>query len=261
MTPLLLAAAFASPSGLSGEFTEAAADYRRGLELRDDSAKARPHFVRAAEAYERLWQSGVHTSDVARNMAQTRLLAGDVGRAIANYHRGLRVAPFDSALRHDLNLAREQINYPITGDIAQATRRKERVSPFEHVGVPIQGLAAAVLAIWAIGWLTLVRAWLTGRGGLAFCGSGCVVIALLLGCGILWDYEEAQARWSTPAGVVVSPAHLRSGNSDEYPHRFDGKLPAGVELNILGDRGGWLHVELADGSAGWVPSDRVVIVN
>ncbi len=51
------------------------------------------------------------------------------------------------------------------------------------------------------------------------------------------------------------------GNSDEYPRRVEGRLPAGVELRVLGERGGWLHVELADGSAGWVPSSRVAVVD
>jgi Bacterial SH3 domain len=54
---------------------------------------------------------------------------------------------------------------------------------------------------------------------------------------------------------------VRTGNSDEYPKRLEGRLPPGVELKILGERGGWLHVELARGGAGWVPKGRVAEVN
>ena len=52
---------------------------------------------------------------------------------------------------------------------------------------------------------------------------------------------------------MTTPTELRTGNSDEYPRRQDARLPAGVELKVLNERGGWLHVELANGVAGWVP--------
>ena len=53
---------------------------------------------------------------------------------------------------------------------------------------------------------------------------------------------------------------LRTGNNDEYPKRLDPRLPAGVEMKVLGERGGWLHVELSGGAVGWVPRARVAEV-
>jgi hypothetical protein len=238
---------------------EAAAEYRAGLELRDDSARARPHFIRAAEAYESHWASGSRTPDVARNLAQARLLAGDLGRAIRDYRRGLSVAPQDPDLRRGLQRAREQVAYPLTGDVAQAARPQEHLSTIERIGIPLSRLALAVLALWIIGWFVLARGWLTCRGGLTLFGGAIVVAALLLGGGLVWEDGHAKAQWSMPTAVATAPVELRTGNSDEYPRRLDNKLPAGVEVQILGERGGWLHVELADGSAGWLPASSVVV--
>jgi hypothetical protein len=246
---------------VNDSLAKAAAEYRAGLQLRDDSALARPHFVRAAEIYELHWANGTRTPEVARNMAQAQLLAGDLGRAIRDYRRGLSVTPHDSELRRGLQRAREQVAYPLTGDVAQAARRQEHLSTIERVGVPLPRLALSTLALWTIGWFVLARAWLTCRGGLALIGGAFVVAAILLGGSLMWEAGRAQARWSTQTAVVTNPVELRTGNSDEYPRRLDNRLPAGVELHVLGERGGWLHVELADGSAGWVPATSAVIVD
>ncbi len=80
MTGLLLATMLTGSPG-SG-LVEADAAYREGVGNRADSAKARPHFVQAAELYEAAWESGERTPAVARNMAQSRYLAGELGACI-----------------------------------------------------------------------------------------------------------------------------------------------------------------------------------
>jgi uncharacterized protein YraI len=64
-------------------------------------------------------------------------------------------------------------------------------------------------------------------------------------------------RLAVTASVETS---FRTGNSQDYPQRLDGALPAGVELSIRAERGGWFQVQLAGGPVGWVPKDAVVIV-
>ena len=63
--------------------------------------------------------------------------------------------------------------------------------------------------------------------------------------------------WATPTAVTVSSSEIFMGNSEDYPRRIDAKVPPGVEMRILGERGGWLHVELADGTIGWIRQSRV----
>src|SRR5262249_25095100 len=100
------------------------------------------------------------------------------------------------------------------------------------------------------------------RGGLALFGGALVLAATALGAGLWWEDSRQRARWAEPAAVVVSSgADLRTGTSEEYPKRLDERLPAGVEMKILGERGGWLHVELGGGAVGWVRRDRVAQVN
>src|SRR5262245_40012708 len=127
MIPLVVAvvaaigpSAAASSAGDGDLIAQAETAYRTGIDARVDAARARPHFVRAAELYESIWDEGNRSPAIARNMAQCRLLAGDLGRSIRDYRRGLREVPHDADLRLGLAFAREQVPYPVGGDVADA---------------------------------------------------------------------------------------------------------------------------------------------
>ena len=260
-TPILLLSPMSSTEGPDSLLTQAAAEYREGLAARADSNQARVHFLRAAETYERAWEAGRRTPEVTCNMAQARFLAGDLGRCVRDYRQGLRVAPSHTDLRRGLAFAREQVAYPVVGDIEKAARPEVVETPLARLGISSVRLATVGIVLWLAGWCLLARAWMIRRGGIALVGVGCLLLAAILGGLIWWGEKLDQRQTSGSAAVVIAPGtELRLGNSEEYPRRLDGRLPAGVELRVLGERGGWLHVELADGTAGWVPRDRVVLV-
>jgi hypothetical protein len=239
---------------------EADAAYWEGIAQRDDAAKARPHFVHAAELYEATWQGGQRTSAVARDMAQARYLAGELGACIRDYRLGLGKFPHDPDLKAGLAFAREQVAYSRTGDFVDAARTRDAGSVLDRLSLSFVRLAGLTAVVAALGWLTLARAWLSGRGGLAVVGGVLVLAAAAGGSWLWWADAQQRAQWAQPAAVVAAPTDLRIGNSDEYPRRLDARLPAGVELKVLGERGGWLHVELGGGTVGWVPRERVIEV-
>jgi hypothetical protein len=262
MTTLFLALAItASPTPSSEAMLADARDsYLAGLRERADSARAQPHFIRAAESFERAWHAGTQTVAIALNMAQSRLLAGELGRSICNYRRGLKLYPHDLDLRRGLAYAREQVTYAHSSEVADAARPREAGSAFDRLPISLLHLALIAVGVSALGWFVLARAWMTSHVGLAIFGGATILIAALLGGAHWWEDSQARKRWSQPAAVLIAPADLRTGNSTEYPRRIDGRLPAGVEVKVLGERGGWLQVELAGGAVGWVQSDRTASV-
>lgn len=250
-----------SPGTATGNPDDADAAYREGLADRADAAKARPHFVRAAERYEAAWAAGARSPAVARNMAQARYLAGDLGLCIRDYRLGLRAFPHDLDLRAGLAFAREHVAYPHAGDLADVARPRDVGTPLDRLPLSFVQLAWTAVAIAGLGWLSLARAWVTARGGLALVGGVLVLAAAAAGAWLWWEDGRRRAHWDEPTAVVVAATDLRTGNSDEYPRRLDGRLPAGAELKVLGERGGWLHVELAGGTIGWIPRNHVTEVN
>lgn len=257
MISLLLAVLVASTPP-----AEAEASYRAGLAARADTAAARPHFLAAADGFEAVWRRGDRSPEVAADMAQARLLAGDPGRAIRDYRRGLRAYPHDRGLGRGLTYARGRVVFPNTGDVADLARPRAAGSPLDRGPLTIGQWLLGLAGVAAAGWLMLARAAVVRRGGLALAGAGLALAATVVGGGVWWEDARVRSHWQERTAVVVAPgADLRTGNSDEYPKRIDGRLPAGVEVRVLGDRGGWLHVELAGGPAGWVRGDRAVEVD
>ena len=260
LAPLLGIGQFSSGDRPAVELAEGDEAYRAGLAERADSAKARPHLLRAAGGYEAAWARGPRTASLARNMAQSRYLAGDLGRSIRDYRRGLKEFPHDPDLRRGLAFVRGRVEYPLVGDLPEATRPRDPPSLLDRLPVPIVRLAVLTVGLWAVGWFVLARAWVTARGGLAVVGALLVLGALGTGGWLWWEDGRLRARWGEPAAVVVAPTEVRAGNSNEYPRRIEGRLPTGVEVRVLGERGKWVHVELADGTAGWVPAGRMARV-
>ena len=151
--------------------------------------------------------------------------------------------------------------YPHAGDLAEAARPRDAGTLLDRLPVSFTRLAWAAVAGAGIGWLTLARAWVTARGGLALAGGALVLAAVAAG-GWLWREDgNLRARWARPTAVAVAATDLRTGNSEEYPRRLDARLPAGVEMKVLDERGGWLHVEFGGGTVGWVPETRTTRVN
>jgi hypothetical protein len=268
MTPAVLVAlvavGYVSPTDRGATdpgLVDAATAYYAGLAERADSAKAREHFARAAGAYEAAWDRGARTPAVARNMAQARYLTGDLGRCIGDYRQGLKVFPHDADLRNGLAFARGRVEYPLVGDLADMARPRDPPSLLDRLAVSPTRLAVIALGLWTVGWFVLARAWITARGGLALSGGSLVLLAMLIGGWLEWEDARMRARWAEPAAVVSAPGtDLRTGNSGEYAKRIDGRLPAGVEVRVLNERGGWLQLELADGTVGWAPAGRLVKV-
>jgi tetratricopeptide (TPR) repeat protein len=235
---------------------EAEAAYRAGLEARADAAKARPCFARAAAAYERLWQIGPRTPALARDLAQTHLLAGDLARAIRTYRLGLRLAPSDRDLRVGLDFARQQVAYPVTGSLTESARPRERRSLL-HVAPAILFYAAAG-GLYLLGCLGLARGWMTRRPSWWAVGGAGLILAAALAGGTAWEAQRRADERRPFAVVAGGGTGLHKGNGDEFPLRVPERLPEGVELSVLAERGGWLQVQLAGGEVGWLDRARVV---
>jgi hypothetical protein len=240
----------------SETLAEAEHAFTEGVQLRDDSAKARPAFARAAAAYDRLWNAGFHTPELALNRARAHRLAGNLPRAIAALHDGLAVARFARPLQAELADARAAVQFPLDGDLAAQCRPKtlnivsRRMSP-------------------ADAWILTGLLWLLACAGVArfamtrnflWIGFGVFWLAGLLLLGGLWlqDARLREREESYPLRVVAEDTMLRKGNADAYPPRLEPALPKGTEVRELTHRGGWVQVQLPGGAIGWLPESATI---
>lgn len=230
--------------------------FEEGVKNRDDGTAARRWFDAAARGYEELWQRGYRNPKLARNRARSHRLAGDLPRAIAALHDGLAVARYDRDLQVELEEARSAVSYPLDGALATECRTQtyrtigSRMSPAEAF------LITALLWLFVCFGLarfamTLAPQWLLVTGT-------CLVCLAILG-GFWWhDWRQQSRATARPLVIVKEDVVLRRGNGESFPPRLDSRLPPGIEARVLSTRGGWVQVELAAGTAGWLPEGAVL---
>ena len=245
--------------------TIAEESFAEGSVYRSDGLKARAAFARSAIAYDELWQRGYRNPELTLNRAHAHQLAGNLPRAIAALHEGLTVTPWSRPLQVALEEARASVGYPLVGDLANQCR--------PHLAPTISSRMSPAEAWWIAGVL-----WLLACAGIArftmtrttwwliFAGAASVALALLGGVW-LHDYRHRQRETAEPLLIVSEDILLRTGNSDghgssleAYPARLEPKLPRGVEVRQLWQRGGWVQVRLASGVIGWLPETAVMRV-
>jgi hypothetical protein len=258
---VLLAVAPLSPAdGTDADLLASAEQaFAQGAALRQDAAKARPAFARAAAGYDELWRRGHHSPELALDRANAHRLAGDLPRAIAALHEGLAVARWSRPLQVALEDARSGVSYPLVGDLAAQCRPTPAATVGTRMSPAEAWLAAGVL--WLLTWIGIARFAMTRAGWwLAFAGLMLAALALLGG---LWWQDDRQRRREAaePLVIVTQDATLRRGNAEGYPARLDAKLPRGVEARALTRRGGWVQVRLAGGAIGWLPATATLKVD
>lgn len=182
------------------------------------------------------------------NLGNTYFLAGDLGRAIANYLRAKEYIPADPQLREALHTARlRQIDeFP-----QEAPTRLRQAILFWHYHLNPAGrlwiFAAACAAIWGILGLNLFfplpwrwNAW----------GALTAVVLLAGGSSVIHARSDPRR-----AAVIVQPEVLpRKGDAQIYDPAFSNPLHSGAEVTVLEHRRDWRRIRVRDGSVGWVPA-------
>jgi hypothetical protein len=224
-------------------------EFRKGVQNRGDPVEARKHF-RNASYSSSIYGEGHDTPGMWRMVGNDALLIGNVPAAVYAYRRGLELEPDDARLRRGLALARSRVAYASPEERAALTPPPD---PFDVVRHPLRQWGLLVIAAFCIfAWVAL-RCWVAARGPrwLALFIIA-LAVALIVSAGWFLDLHERRAN-SKPFNVVMRPAILRRGDGVNFPARRDAPLAPGVEVRVLGGRGSWTQVELADGTVGWLP--------
>jgi hypothetical protein len=224
-----------------------------GIAHRQNDVEARLLFQKSARASAAVRHQGTDSTALHRNEGNASLLAGDLPPAILAYRRGLRIDPDDPALRTGLDYARSQVAYPSPSERLALTPRRESPS----LGYLRRWGLMALTVLSLAGWVSLTRWRLTRERAWCLIGGLALGLAVILAVGRMAEFDRRQQEAAMPLGVTTRSTVLRKGDGLSFTPRRDFALPAGVELIVRQESGTWLHVELADGSTGWLPRDSV----
>ena len=208
-----------------------------------NQAYGEQRFQEAAEGYESLVQSGKWNATLFYDLGNAYYRLGNFGKAILNYERALALEP-----RHP----EAQANLRLASDEARALElRKDWIERYAAMATVKQYSLAAAAAFWIALLVTahLVLSRRRSLGGIALITLGLVI------CGVsifgIYTLENGK-RGDALAVVTAKEVEARLATADNAKSVL--LLPAGSEIKILSERGGWVYVALPNDQRGWIPA-------
>jgi len=208
-------------------------------------------YTQAVAAYEKITQAGTVSPALYFNMGNAWLKASQIGRAICAYRQAEALAPRDSDIRANLQIARSQAganNSALPGN--RRTRWVGRLSLNEWT----VAVAAAVALLFLV--LTAREIWpalrKSGAMLIAVLGFACLCLAVCLGMAVDQRLIEKSSV------VIVSEAVARSGPLPESKSVFT--VHDGAELLVLESYGDWLQVSDGAKRIGWLAQKEVAFI-
>jgi tetratricopeptide (TPR) repeat protein len=239
-------------------YREGETSFRQANELlKTDPDKARGLFEKAALCFEAVnREGGIENGRLFYNIGNTYFRLGDMGKTIFNYRKAELYTPQDVNLQQNLNYARSRCIDQITPKPRDQVLRTLFFWHYDLGGVTRSWLFAGCFALlWVFAGVYLFKK----SNWLRYAALCCAGLSLLLAGSLAVEaYEQSHGR----SGVILEKEVVgRKGDSTTFEPTFKEPLHTGVEFEVLEERKGWLHIELADGRRCWIPQSSAGIVS
>lgn len=208
----------------------------------------------AIAAYEDILAEGKSSADLYYNLGNAYYRDGQLGKAILNYERALRLKPGMSDAKENLELAN--------------ARTADRITTLPQLFI-VRWWNALTTAItphgWRIVWLVLLaiagigvamlrtgRSSAIRRGGLAT--TVVSLLFLLLATALL--ISSTRAYNAHPYAIITDQAVTLKASPDNKS--IDKMiLHEGTKVKVLDNLTGWYKIAIADGTNGWCPQNTM----
>jgi tetratricopeptide (TPR) repeat protein len=203
-------------------------------------------FAAARDAYERVLATGYSSGVLYFHLGNTHFRLDEIGQAIRFYEKAYRLIPNDTALRHNLQVARARTadpsRLPPSFWVPWWYKLAGRTGTMDLFLLGLVGyVVASLLAGYRI-WYRDTSPWL--RRGLSVAVAASVIF---VSAAFLSSLGNAVDRRTV---VIVSQATVLQAPS--VGASVEATVREGHILRVLQEREGWVHVRLGNGVSGWI---------
>lgn len=238
---IFLTAFICTPKMFAGNVT---ADFASANQL-----YAEGRFSAAANLYGTILQTGAQSPALLFNCGNAEFKTGNLGAAVAAFHRAELLTPRDSEIRANLNFVRNQVQGATVRDSFW------------------QGwFGQLTLNEWTL--LTVISFWLTFillaarqlRPALIpkLKTATTALAVLTIFSGIILAVQATQHFSAATAVVISTQATARSGPFDDAQTAFIAR--DGAELSVLSQHDNWVQVADGSGKIGWLNKNQVTVL-
>lgn len=215
-------------------------------------------FAEARDAYESILRDGFASGELYYDIGNAHYKTGDLGKAVLNYERALRLMPNDEDLKHNLQLA----NLMIT-DRIEATPRLFIWDYWDAIKAAFSLNALTwisytffVLLVGSVCVIILARTYQLRRLGLF---GGSISTALLILSVVLFIGKNGDVNRANAAIVTAKITTVKNSPDAKSSDAF--VLHSGVKVTITDSVGEWMKIRLADGKVGWMERNDAEVIS
>ncbi len=208
-------------------------------------------------SYERIINEGqVRNAKLYYNLANAYFLKQDLGRAILNYRRAEKLDGSDAQIQKNLAFARSKRIDQIQ---LKSQQRVMQTLFFWHYDFSMRSRFVLACVFFAIVCIALTVIIWIGRSAPAMATT--VIAGILFLCFALSVVVQAKNEAGLICGVVTANQVVaRQGDGNNYAASFKEPLHSGTEFDVLEQRVGWLHIQLADETDCWIPQTTAKLI-
>jgi tetratricopeptide (TPR) repeat protein len=245
MLAVLLMAPAAEAAPVDKAIHDGRTAYQQAMTLTDASAR-KAAFARAAAALGEAARALPDRPELLADWGNAALGAGDVATATLAYRRALAIDGANPRARRNLDWLRAKQPDMMRPPADSAT---DALFFFHHwprgrrmlVGALAFAIAVLVLVPWR------------GRRRRALAGLAVIPFAIWLAMTLSLLLEDRRSH----DAVVMDAVVMRAADSAGAPAALTQPLPRGTEVRVVERRDSWTKIQLANGTAGWIPDGAV----
>lgn len=214
-------------------------------------------YTRAVSLYESVLEHGYHSAELYYNLGNSYYRTDQIGKAILNYERALRLRPHDKEAQENLALA----NSKTFDKIEQLPEFfiTRWIRTIENILSP-KGWRVAILIFFALSGISWAmfhtsQRYSTRKGYFiaGLIGTTILIVTILFGISSQYHSTHSDKAIVTTQTVTVKSSPEESGIEKFIMHE-------GAKMTIEDKVSDWYLIEIADGNKGWIRDTEIEII-
>ena len=214
-------------------------------------------YIAAVDAYENIADAGYISSRLFYNLGNAYFKSGNIAKAVLNYHKAIRLAPFDKDARYNLAVANSYVKDRI--DVVPEFFLSSWLRSLRSV-YNSNGWAVISLILLAIAMAAFLLFIVADRKSLRKCGffSGAACLILFVVAVIFAAVDKHNFKHPVQAVVMQQSVPVKSSPDNSGSDLFI--LHEGTCVKILSSYDSWTEIVIPDGNKGWLRSDALELI-
>lgn len=214
-------------------------------------------YAGAVNAYEGVAADGYVGVKLFYNLGNAHFKAGNLGKAILNYNKAQKLAPYDRDVEYNLGVANSYIKdriEPVPEFFVNRWVADWRASLDSNTWGVFSLILFVLTLVCVLLFLLAERRGLRKTGFFVAIGMAVLFVVATTFAAM----ERKNMKDASQAVVLVQAAAVKSAPEQSGSDLFI--IHEGTKVDVFASYGGWAEIMIADGNKGWIATDAIELI-